>query len=165
MNACQSVPDTTPKAWVSYMKPNVTVALVDHFQAYPKTGIPPPVSGSCCRCGLGLGGGETCTGTVSTDTGLGGVETASTHSHNHTRAIAGTQAGAWAGVKHGCTMDKAKLTRQAAVISQGNNFGCELTQSPCWLAALPAPLRAPPQPGCPPADAECRRAAVPSGVL
>jgi hypothetical protein len=33
-----------PKEWVSYLKPNLTIAMVDHFVTYPKTNIPPPVS-------------------------------------------------------------------------------------------------------------------------
>ncbi|KAF6257938.1 cleft lip and palate transmembrane 1 [Scenedesmus sp. NREL 46B-D3] len=32
------------REWISYYKPNLTVALVDHFQAYPKNAIPPQVS-------------------------------------------------------------------------------------------------------------------------
>jgi hypothetical protein len=33
-----------PREWVSYLKPNLTIAMVDHFITYPKTNIPPPVS-------------------------------------------------------------------------------------------------------------------------
>jgi hypothetical protein len=32
------------RQWIGYYKPNLTIALVDHFQAYPKAAIPPPVS-------------------------------------------------------------------------------------------------------------------------
>jgi hypothetical protein len=32
------------REWISFYKPNLTVALVDHFQAYPKNAIPPQVS-------------------------------------------------------------------------------------------------------------------------
>jgi hypothetical protein len=34
------------REWISFYKPNLTVALVDHFQAYPKNAIPPQVSSS-----------------------------------------------------------------------------------------------------------------------
>jgi uncharacterized membrane protein YoaK (UPF0700 family) len=36
------------REWISFYKPNLTVALVDHFQAYPKNAIPPQVSSSHC---------------------------------------------------------------------------------------------------------------------
>ncbi len=32
-----------PREYVSFLKPNVTIEIVDHFQAYPKKGIPPQV--------------------------------------------------------------------------------------------------------------------------
>jgi len=35
--------DTGPKEWVSFLKPNITIAMVDHFVTYPKSNIPPPV--------------------------------------------------------------------------------------------------------------------------
>lgn len=41
---CCQVEDTGPKEWVSFLKPNITISMVDHFVAYPKTNIPPPVS-------------------------------------------------------------------------------------------------------------------------
>ncbi len=41
---------------VSFLKPNMTIAMIDHFQAYPKKGIPPPVGGGA-RAGGGAGGG------------------------------------------------------------------------------------------------------------
>jgi hypothetical protein len=28
---------------VSFLKPNITIGMVDHFQSYPKTGLPPQV--------------------------------------------------------------------------------------------------------------------------
>lgn len=40
---CQ-VETTAPKEWVSFLKPNLTISMVDHFATYPKTNIPPPVS-------------------------------------------------------------------------------------------------------------------------
>lgn len=38
--------------WISFYKPNLTIALVDHFQAYQKNAIPPQVSNSafCFLC-------------------------------------------------------------------------------------------------------------------
>jgi hypothetical protein len=36
--------EPTQREWISYYKPNLTIALVDHFQAYPKNAIPPQVS-------------------------------------------------------------------------------------------------------------------------
>lgn len=38
------VEETGPKEWVSFLKPNLTITMVDHFVTYPKTNIPPPVS-------------------------------------------------------------------------------------------------------------------------
>lgn len=32
------------REWISFYKPNLTISLVDHFQAYPKNAIPPQVS-------------------------------------------------------------------------------------------------------------------------
>jgi hypothetical protein len=32
------------REWISYLKPNITIAMVDHFVTYPKTNIPPTVS-------------------------------------------------------------------------------------------------------------------------
>lgn len=33
-----------PREYISYLKPNLTIAMVDDFTKYPKNGIPPPVS-------------------------------------------------------------------------------------------------------------------------
>lgn len=33
-----------PREYISYLKPNLTIAMVDDFTKYTKTGIPPPVS-------------------------------------------------------------------------------------------------------------------------
>lgn len=36
--------ETEPvREWISFWKPNATISIVDHFNAYPKTGIPPQV--------------------------------------------------------------------------------------------------------------------------
>ena len=37
-----------PRSYVSYLKPNMTVVLVDDFTKYPARGIPQPVSVLCC---------------------------------------------------------------------------------------------------------------------
>ena len=33
-----------PREYISYLKPNLTIAMVDDFTKYPKSGMPPPVS-------------------------------------------------------------------------------------------------------------------------
>lgn len=33
-----------PREYISYLKPNLTIAMVDDFTKYPKAGIPPIVS-------------------------------------------------------------------------------------------------------------------------
>lgn len=47
----QSVANET-RPWVSFFRPNLTIALVDHFASYPKNGIPPQVGAarSVSRC-------------------------------------------------------------------------------------------------------------------
>ena len=37
-----------PRSYVSYLKPNMTVVLVDDFTKYPARGIPQPVCAPCC---------------------------------------------------------------------------------------------------------------------
>lgn len=40
----QKAEPEAPKQWVSFLKPNLTIAMVDHFVTYPKTNIPPPIN-------------------------------------------------------------------------------------------------------------------------
>eukprot|EP00775_Hariotina_reticulata_P011130 gene11130-11284_t len=43
-NITTQKPEEVEREWIGYYKPNLTIAMVDHFQAYPKNGIPPPVA-------------------------------------------------------------------------------------------------------------------------
>ncbi len=37
-----------PREYISYLKPNLTIAMIDDFQKYPAASVPPPVSNSWC---------------------------------------------------------------------------------------------------------------------
>ena len=37
--------DSAPREIISYLKPNMTIQMVDHFVAHPKKSVPPNVSG------------------------------------------------------------------------------------------------------------------------
>jgi len=51
------LPPAPPREIISYLKPNLTVALVDEFSAFPASGVPPHVSSHGKGGGRGVGCG------------------------------------------------------------------------------------------------------------
>ncbi len=41
--------DDKTREWISFFKPNATIAVIDHFQSYPRNAIPPQASAVYAR--------------------------------------------------------------------------------------------------------------------
>ena len=46
----KAAPEEGPAPWVSFWKPNMTISVVDHFNTYAQSQVPPQVSAALCMC-------------------------------------------------------------------------------------------------------------------
>ena len=44
-NTTEVVVDTGPREYIGFLKPNITIQLLDHFLAYPRNNLPPQFAG------------------------------------------------------------------------------------------------------------------------